>query len=308
MASSYFSSDDNGGFIIFSGNKPWYSSKDNVDLGVAAKSKSTKSLTKVRASAKNKRIVEFPFFDELLKLEKDSYWQNVFDDAAQGKFPRNFKYQNGVLTYKLRSKNIDQAIPKEPEEAIAVLKKFFLNTASLISPQDIKKHKAEEDKIQEDKEDEPDDLQWNQIRSEKQKLIMISLYVEKLGDEYSLSIEERKGLMQNIKIGMLAGYLNGDNIIFSGNSIDKIEGLVYDKATKRLVIDKDSCSLVKIKNKHQSVLLSGMPEESLGNESYSLEESKGTFGSKSNTLSACSSKQELIKNWSRFVSDFGKKK
>jgi hypothetical protein len=301
MASSYFSSDDNGGFIIFSGNKPWYSSKDNVDLGVSPKPKSSKALTKVRASAKNKRIIEFPFFDELIKFEKDSYWQNVFDDAAQGKFPRNFKFQNGVLTYKLRSKNIDQSIPKEPEEAIAILKKFFLNTASLISPQDIRKNKADEDKIQEDKEDLPDNLLWHQIRSEKQKLIMISLYVEKLGDDYSLSIEERKGLMQNIKIGMLAGYLNGDNIIFSGNSIDKIDGLVYDKSTRRLVIDKESCNLAKIKNKHQNLYSSGMPEESLGNESYSLDESK-SFASKN------LSKQDLIKNWSRFVSDFGKKK
>jgi hypothetical protein len=285
--SSYVTSDDNGGFVIFSGNKPWYSSKDNIDS--LSKSKVSKNTTKVRASAKNKRIVEFPFFDELFQLETDPFWKDIFDNAAQGKFHRNFQYQNGVMTYKNRSRNIEQQIPKSPEEAIVVLKKFFLNNAGMESPDDIKRKKEEESKVFIEKEEE---LLWTQIRSEKQKMIMISLYVEELGDKYSLSIEDRKGLLQNIKIGILAGYLNSENISLSGNSIQNIEGLIYDYDTKKIVIDKKVCSLSKIKTKYVG--------DTLVQESgdYSSEDFKNKQVNK----------QDLIKNWNRFIIELEKKR
>ncbi len=286
--SSYVTSDDNGGFVIFSGNKPWYSSKDNIES--LNKAKVSKVITKVRASAKNKRIIEFPFFDELYQLETDPFWKDVFDNAAQGKFHRNFQYQNGVITYKNRSRNIEQQIPKSPEEAIIVLKKFFLNNAGMESPEDIKRKKEEENKIFLEKEDE--EILWTQIRSEKQKMIMISLYVEEIGDKYSLSIEDRKGLLQNIKIGILAGYLNSDNIFLSGNSIQKIEGLVFDEDSKKIVIDKKVCSLSKIKTKYVG--------DTLAQESgdYSNDDYK----------SKQTNKQDLIKNWNRFIMELEKKK
>ena len=62
------STEDDGSFVIFSENKLWYSSKKNNEIPV------TKiiNINKVRNSAKNKRIVEFPIFDEIMKLETDS--------------------------------------------------------------------------------------------------------------------------------------------------------------------------------------------------------------------------------------------
>lgn len=286
--SSYVTSDDNGGFVIFSGNKPWYSSKDNIES--LSKAKVSKITTKVRASAKNKRIIEFPFFDELFQLETDPFWKDIFDNAAQGKFHRNFQYQNGVMTYKNRSRNIEQQIPKSPEEAIIVLKKFFLNNAGMESPEDLKRKKEEENKTFIEREEE--EFLWTQIRSEKQKMIMISLYVEELGDKYSLSIEDRKGLLQNIKIGILAGYLNSDNIFLSGNSIQKIEGLIYDRDSRKIIIDKKVCSLTKIKTKYVG--------ETLAQEScdYSSEDFKNKQ----------INKHDLIKNWNRFIIELEKKK
>jgi len=305
---------EEGGFVIFSGTKLWYSSKE-------APVKSQKNaLGKVRASSKSKRIVEYEEFDKLMKIEIDPYWRSLFDEAAVGKFPRNFKFQNGVLNYKIRSKTIEQSIPKDPELALDIVKKFFLDTAGILSPDDLKRKKLEEEKrISEMIMNEV--MSWNQIRSEKQRMIMISLYVENLGKRFDLSIEERKGLVQNIRIGVLAGYFNSENIEIIGNCIENIKGLEYNEESKEFEIRKELCPLPKISRKtvgSDSTILtktSGMNSASNlynsddsdsdieeNDEEYSMKnsDSRGSLHSGSTSLS-------MKKRWSKFLSEIGKK-
>jgi hypothetical protein len=106
-----FNFNEDGGIVILAGAKVLYSSRDN---GVTKSTKSnTSANTKVRASAKSKRVVEFPIFDKMMECEVDSFWKSLFDEAATAKFPRNFKYQNGVINYKIRSKTVEQEIREE---------------------------------------------------------------------------------------------------------------------------------------------------------------------------------------------------
>jgi hypothetical protein len=303
---------DEGGFVIFSGTKLWYSSKE-------APVKSQKNvLGKVRASAKSKRIVEFEEFDKLMSIETDPYWRSLFDEAALGKFPRNFKFQNGVINYKIRSKTIEQSIPKDTEEALPIVKKFFLETAGILSPDDLKRKKLEEEKrISEMIMNEV--ISWNQIRSEKQRMIMISLYVENLGKQYGLTVEERKGLVQNIRIGVLAGYLNAENIEIVGNCIENIYGLEYNKDLNEFEIIKEKCPLPKIGRKvvqddfttlRSSKEVSGMStefsdeqendDEFMGNNGYTGQ----SIDSKSTSLHSSNS---MKKRWGKFLSEIGRK-
>jgi hypothetical protein len=297
---------DEGGFVIFSGTKLWYSSKE-------APVKSQKNtLGKVRASAKAKRVVEFEEFDKLMSIETDPYWKSLFDEAAIGKFPRNFKFQNGVLNYKIRSKTIEQSIPKDAEEALPIVKKFFLETAGILSPDDLKRKKLEEEKrISEMIMNEV--ISWNQIRSEKQRMIMISLYVENLGKQYGLSVEERKGLVQNIRIGVLAGYLNAENIEIVGNCIENIYGLEYNKEMNYFEINKEKCPLPKITRKFvhdEFTTLRSSKEETLLSSEFSDEEDeefelrRNNSDSKSASLHSSNS---LKKRWGKFLSEIGRK-
>lgn len=298
---------DEGGFVIFSGTKLWYSSKE-------APVKSQKNgLGKVRASAKAKRIVEFEEFDKLMSIETDPYWKSLFDEAAVGKFPRNFKFQNNVLNYKIRSKTFEQNIPKDPEEALLVVKKFFLETAGILSPDDLKRKKLEEEKrISEMIMNEV--ISWNQIRSDKQRMIMISLYVENLGKQYGLTVEERKGLVQNIRIGVLAGYLNSENIEIVGNCIENIYGLEYNKELKEFEIIKEKCPLPKItrKSNQEDFTTLRSSKEASGLSSEFSDDEDGTnedfiehsFESKSTSLHSSNS---MKKRWGKFLSEIGKK-
>lgn len=308
---------DEGGFVIFSGTKLWYSSKE-------APVKSQKNnLGKVRASAKAKRVVEFEEFDKLMSIETDPYWRSLFDEAAVGKFPRNFKFQNGVLNYKIRSKTTEQAIPKDPEEALLVVKNFFLDTAGILSPDDLKRKKIEEEKRNSEMIMN-EVISWNQIRSEKQRMIMLSLYVEKLGKQYGLSVEERKGLVQNIRIGVLAGYFNAENIEIVGNCIENIYGLEYNNQTGEFDINKEKCPLPKISRKvtHEdfttlrsskdislrsssslNIYSDSEDEDMEKHESNDFEKSYND-SSKSNSLHSSNS---MKKRWGKFLSEIGRK-
>jgi hypothetical protein len=297
---SFFSSaDDDGSIVILSGNKPLWSSRDSHE---PTKTKTVKSTTKVRASAKNKRIVEFQIFDDLMKYETDPTWITTLDDAAQGKFPRNFKFQNSILTYKLRSKNIDHPIVGNDKAALDAMKDFFFKY-NVASPEDVKKRKeAELTMINSEQYDE--EMSWSQIRSDKEKTVMITLFVESLGEIYNLSPESKRGLVQNIRIGILAGYLNNDNIHIESNSITKIDGLVYDKSLKQFIIDKNKCILQIIKPKimsQTSLFNSNQNNYSDDTNDFSLEESTYSKSGKSH-------KQDLMKNWNKFLGELDKKK
>jgi hypothetical protein len=295
-----FNFNEDGGIVILAGAKILYSSRDN-GITKAVKN-NTSSNTKVRASAKAKRVVEFPIFDKMMEYELDSFWKSLFDEAATGKFPRNFKYQNSILNYKIRSKTVEQGIDEENiEEAMGITKKFLLEHAGIQSPEDRRRKKLEEEKrIAEMLMNE--NVIWNQIRSEKQRMIMISLFVEGLGKKYNMSVEERKGLVQNIRIGMLAGYFNANNIEIIGTKIIDIKGLEYNEETKEFEINKDICKLSKVSRKYNydtpnDLTLSGYDDETLD----------GNFGESCCGDGSGSSSQSLKKRFSKFLSDISKK-
>jgi hypothetical protein len=277
--------DDDCGFVIFSGNKLWYSSKENVES--AAKQKPIKNTSKVRNSAKNKRVVHHQIFEEIMKLETDPYWISFFDDAATNNLPRNFRFINNCLTYHVRSKNIDLMVPEDPMVATSVIKRFLMENAGIISQKDLKEKRIEEEKFVTSIVD-IETLSWSQIRSEKQQDIIVSLFVEKIGEYYKLGMNERKALMQNIKIGILAGYFNNDNIKLSGNQISHIHGLEYDEDSRKFCINYDVCKPKASKRIYQD---------------DNTVETSGNLDDEINI----NSKKSLLKQWNRYLSDMYKK-
>jgi hypothetical protein len=294
-----FNFNEDGGIVILAGAKVLYSSRDN---GVVKAPKSVNINSKVRASAKAKRVVEFPIFDKMMEYETDSFWKSLFDEAATGKFPRNFKYQNSTLNYKIRSKNVEQEVNEEDiEETVRMTKKFLLEHAGIQSPEDRRRKKLEEEKrIAEMLMNE--NIIWNQIRSEKQRMIMISLFVENMGKKYNMSVEERKGLVQNIRIGMLAGYFNASNIEIIGTRIMDIKGLEYNEETRQFEINKELCKLSKISKKYTC---------DVNDYTFSIGDDVDTLDTngngESNNDGSGSSSQSLKKRFNKFLSDISKK-
>lgn len=281
-------SEEDCGFVIFSGSKLWYSSKDGIENSIY-KPKVPRNVNKVRNSAKNKRDVKFQIFEDIMKLETDPFWISFFNDAAVGNLPRNFKFNNNFLSYHIRSKITNLTVPEDAETAISLIKNFLMETSGIQSPTDLRTKKIEEEKIISDMIDS-EIVYWSQIRSEKQQSIAISLFVEKVGKYYNLNMNERKALMQNIKIGILAGYFNNDNIRMSGNQIAQINGLEYDEEGRRFCINKDICKVAK------------QPKRTYNDDTTF--ESSGNLDDDTLTNN---SKKNLLKQWQKYILDINKR-
>ncbi len=279
--------EEDGGFVIFSGNKLWYSSKKSNE-SQPAKQKAVRGINKTRNAAKNKRVIEYPIFDEIMKLQNDPYWISFFDECAIGKLPRGFKYTNNILYYRIKSKNIEVLVPDEPEEAEIVIKKFIYENSGIISPIDLnQKREAEEKRIANLTVN--DNLQWNNIRNEREQSIILSSFIDKISDSMNLSTEEGKNLYQIIKLGIYSGFLTNDNIIMNFGQIVEIIGLEFDYNNRKFLINeeirKNAKSLKKI-----------VIDDSIETKTYQDE-------SDNNINKKC-----LIKQWNKYMIELNSKK
>ena len=275
--------DEDGSFVIFSGNKLWYTSKEGMENNIC-KPKTTRISSKIRNSAKPKKDIIYPIFENV--KETDSYWISFFEDASIGKLPRNFKLVNNIFSYRVKNKIFEVKLGDEAEENIIIIKNFLFEQASIISPRDLEKRRLEEEtKASINVSSEINS--WSQIRSEKQQIILISMFVEKVTAKYGLDMEERKALIQQIKLAILAGYFNHSTIIVENNEIIEIQGLDYDKSRKKFIINTEMYKAPKTVKKV--------------NEYTTMD----TFGDTEEEH--CISKKNLIKNWQKFLSNMNRK-
>jgi len=280
-------SDDNGGFVIFSGNKLWYASKEGLE-NTLCKTKSTRGVNKVRNSAKNKRVIEFQLFEDIKCKENDGYWFSFFEDAAVGKFPRNFKYCNGILSYRVKNKTSELKVPEgDLDEVTIVIKNFLFESAGIISPTDLQERRLQEElKISTMHNNEF--VSWSQVRSEKQQLILISIFAEKIGEQFGLTLEERKALVQQVKLGILAGFFNSSTIEISGNQIVQIEGLQFNEESREFIIDTELCKITKPFKKN-------------------VQDTTAETSQETDETDAVNMKKSLLKNWNRYITEMNKK-
>jgi hypothetical protein len=178
-------------------------------------------------------------------------------------------------------------LPEDITEAASVIKLFLFENANIISPDDlIEKREAEERRIIQNMVSEINS--WAQIKNEKQQSILISLFVERLGEIYKLSLDERKGIIQQIKIGILSGYLNLTNIEIIDGQIHQIHGLEFEPSERRFIIDTEKCKNVKVIKK------------------ASQETANITSGQTKSSV-VIDNKKSLVKLWNRYILELNKK-
>ena len=280
-------SEEDGGFVIFSGNKLWYSSKKATDATVTPKTKTVRGLNKTRNAAKNKRVVEYQIFDDIMKLQTDQYWISFFDECAIGKLPRGFKYMNNILYYRVKSKTLEILVPEDIIDAEKVIKGFIYEHAGIISPIDLKLKRDTEDAKMYNNISNNENIQWHNIRNEKDQSLILSLFVEAVSDYYNLNFEESKSLYQIIKLGIISGYLTTENIIMENGNITEIVGLEYLENERKFSINENLRKSVKPSKKIYTA------EENTKNsdEDYNIQ-----------------NKSILIKYWNKYLNELNNKR
>jgi hypothetical protein len=218
-------------FTILAGNYPWL---DNIgDLsnfsneGVK-KAKKTTTGGKVRASAKNEPEVVYPIFKEISEKLEDRFWKNIFATAAIGKFHRGIMFRNNTLTYRNKNKPISVEINMEDVDLCAKEFIHFMNEkAGILSPTDNAQKKEElQRKMQ--KLASVKVNSWTQIKKQYHKTMLIYDFIKKYGRENGgLTLYEERNLEDIIRIGILCGKFNANNIIVVDGKIETINGLIH---------------------------------------------------------------------------------
>lgn len=209
------------GLIILSGKKPWF--KANV---TKPKAPNATKKVKIRKTRLSKKIVH-QIFADACELCKDPYWISILNAMSRGKFPRNFRYSDGYLHYSLRTKSFKIILNfTDPNEALDSIIGFLRKYSGSFSKMDRMERdiKIRDEMINSQKIDTNTWISYKKIPVHNNRLV--SRFIKKISDYYSLKPQEVKSLTRLICTGICSGYFNHTNIKVSEGSIVSIEPIV----------------------------------------------------------------------------------
>ncbi len=190
-----------------------------------------------------KKDLLYPVLLECSELTEDDYWKGIFNEMAHGKCPKGIYISDGVVfccTLANRKKKFSYPInDKPPDQIVTELSKLLIDTTRVSSQRDqkTKKRLAFEfySKIKNTKY-----LKWSSIKKSSTRKIEVVSYVLRLKDEFDLSWEETKGVLNLIQVGLLNKVIASADVNFttspSGEAgIKSINGIVYDRLSGTFV-------------------------------------------------------------------------
>ncbi len=188
---------------------------------------------KPKKSQKNREVVN-RIFTECASVIDDPFWIDKFNNAARGKFPQKFCYNNGTLIYRKGSKPPSVEVPNDNIEAAYICMEFFKKYGGIFSPMDAQNSIDIHDEI--DNNGYIDPLTWD-TANKKVRDALISYYVLALKSNMTLNDFESKQLRQTINLGIINKFFGKENIIVDNNRIKSIGGLLWNDVDRRFTID-----------------------------------------------------------------------
>lgn len=188
----------------------------------------------------NKRVL-YPVFAECAQFTLDPYWQQVFDECAKGKFPRNSGIDSEGKTVYFRKNNTKSytsyTLKENPEEVFKDLKKLFQDQLHFKSKRDRQELRAELDVICKDLQ-ETYTGSWQTIKRKKIKDPIIRRYILDLKEEYNLNDVETAEVAQIIKLGFLFNWIASDEVDYQDQQIMNIKTLHFDAEERSFELEE----------------------------------------------------------------------
>lgn len=167
-----------------------------------------------------KKDVVHPIFLAYAECIDDPYWSSMLSNAAYGKFPKKFSYQDGNLVFR-RKKNISLSLTGDMSVDPYKVVEFFKHHSGITSQAD------REMTTRELSNTETKEISWGRKRKRIREL-MISNYVSFMAKAMNLTQEQKEQLKLIINVGVLFGYLNKDNFETDDKRIIRINGIYFD--------------------------------------------------------------------------------
>ena len=165
-----------------------------------------------------KKIV-YPIFLECCQYTNSIFWENIFENLAYGKAPYGSYISENFLCsgYKIEKKD-----SKTVYEEVFSLLSNHLGTFA----QQVKDFTNIENDIK----------NWHDIKKNVKELL-IELYVSRMRNKYSLSIEQARYLLSTILIAIVFKVITVNDIDYSNGRINKIDGINFAK--KQVIITRN---------------------------------------------------------------------
>lgn len=176
-------------------------------------------------------------FSECATIIQDSFWIDKFNNAAMGKFPQKFNFNDGILTYRKGAKNHSLEVSNNPYEAAHACMEFLRVNGGIFSPMDEQisleaQYSRTHAVLTQQK------LTWADANKKVQEC-MLSYYVMDMKVIMTLDGPRVEQLRQTIRLGISNKYFGKTNIRVENNRIHSIDGLLYNNELKIFYINPE---------------------------------------------------------------------
>ncbi len=206
------------------------------DLNSIPKVKCSKFVSKTAIKNKSKTndrssVVIHKNLAECAALESDEYWKNLYHDLSIGKNPTQLYISNNNIIYKGKQHLSYSLSDKSPELIVQELKQLLLKHTNISSEQDKLNKQLKIDDSQQKHANHTID-KWSQVKKKDAKEMLIINYVISQKNKHELSLKEAILFHDQLKNFFLMKYINPKDVIIQNNTIENIEGIVFDQDTK----------------------------------------------------------------------------
>lgn len=246
-----------------------------------------KRLTNRKAPRKHKmhKTIVNEHFEEMRKFNENIFWDKQLMKFSRNLFPKDFRYTNSTLYYKVKSKKHKDELFIDTENLEQTFNKLidFLRSKGIIPITD----------VNDDYEQYIENVDKKEIKTWKDagklKGLMIFQYIKFMKEKYKLDIKESKQLESLLKISLYNDIIKTDNIIIKDERISKIIGLEW--SIKERIFRIDTSELDHIKFSKSS---SDKDAENFYTISSYSDDNNFTIGSEVKTL-------DISKEWADFL-------
>lgn len=171
-----------------------------------------------------KKEIIYPIFLECCQFAEDTFWENIFEDLAYGRYPYGTYINKGFICCSYKGKEFSYKIErKDPNVLYNELYKLFNTRLGILSQKEkLKKrldfHEAEKI-IKESRH------KWGDIRKKNIKDLLIERYVIELRRKNNLSIKQSKHLLSLISLAILFKIITAKDITYEEDEIKNINGI-----------------------------------------------------------------------------------
>lgn len=183
-----------------------------------------------------KKEIVYPIFLECCPYAVDTFWENIFEDLAYGKTPYGTYISKDFLCCSYRKKDFSYKIErKDAKQIYEEVYALFTTKLGLFSPREKAKQKKAFDELESSMRSWRDN--WSSIRKKNTKELLIELYVIKMKNKYSLSLEQSKHLLSILFMAMVFRVITSEDIEYQNGHIQHIKGIRFRK--NRIIVDRE---------------------------------------------------------------------